>query len=119
MTADNFRKMAVEYPDAVESAHMNHPDFRINGKIFATLGVPDDGCAMVKLTPEQQQRFMRELPRVFYPCSGAWGRGGATHVHLASAQQDVVRAALDCAFQNVTAKAKKKNVIRSRDGRRT
>ena len=83
MTADKFRRMALEYPDAVESEHMNHPDFRINGKIFATLGVPDDGCAMVKLTPEQQEAFIQESPLVFFPCSGAWGRGGATHVHLA------------------------------------
>ena len=68
MTAENFRRMALEYPDAVESAHMNHPDFRINGKIFATLGAPDDGCAMVKLTPEQQQAFIQESPRMFFPC---------------------------------------------------
>jgi len=54
LTADNFRQMALGYPGAVESAHMNHPDFRINGKIFATLGVPDEGCVMAKLTPEQQ-----------------------------------------------------------------
>jgi len=116
MTADNFRKMALEYPDAIESAHMNHPDFRINGRIFATLGVPDEGSAMVKLTPEQQQAFMRESPRVFYPCSGAWGRGGATHVRLASANRDVVRAALDCAFQNVAAKTKKQKQKKKNDG---
>ena len=64
MTADNFRKMALEYPLAVESAHMNHPDFRIHGKIFATLCCPDENWGMVKLTPEQQQVFMRESPRV-------------------------------------------------------
>ena len=109
MTPDNFRQMALEYPGAVESSHMNHPDFRINGKIFATLGVPDESCAMVKLTPEQQQVFMRESPGLFDPCSGARGRGGATHVHLVSAKQSVVRAALNCAFQNVTAKAKRKS----------
>ena len=108
MTAANFRTMALEYPDAIESAHMNHPDFRINGKIFASLGAPDEGCGMVKLTPEQQHEFMRESPGVFDPSSGAWGRGGATTVHLASAKQKVVRAALDCAFQNASAKAKKK-----------
>jgi hypothetical protein len=97
-------------------------NFRINGKVFATLGVPDEGYGRVKLAPEQQQTFMRESPRVFYPCSGGWGRGGATHVHLASANQNVLRAALDCAFQNVAAKAKvKKKAIRpsprSSDGR--
>ena len=109
MTSDNFRKMALAHPDAVESAHMNHPDFRIRGKIFATLGVPDETHGMVKLTPEQQQAFMQESPQVFFPCSGTWGRGGSTHIHLPSAEPKLARAALDCAVQNVTAKAKKKN----------
>src|SRR6266404_6216389 len=106
MTADTFRKMALEYPHTVESAHMNHPDFRVDGKIFATLGSPDEGWGMVKLTPEQQQSFVRKEPEVFNPCSGAWGRGGATNVHLASATSKVLRAAMDCAFQNVIAKKK-------------
>jgi hypothetical protein len=109
MTADHFRKMALAYPHAVESAHMNHPDFRIHGKIFATLCWPDENWGMVKLTPEQQRAFIQASPRVFDPCSGAWGRGGATNVHLAAAKQKEVRAALDCAVQNATAKAKKKN----------
>jgi YjbR len=107
MTADAFRKMALDYPNAVESAHMNHPDFRIDGKIFATLGVPDKDWGMVKLTPEQQQSFMREAPEVFHPCSGAWGRGGSTNVHLTAATKKLVRAAMDCAFQNVIAKKRK------------
>ena len=109
MTAEEFRKMALSFPGAVESAHMNHPDFRIDGKIFATLGYPDDDRGMVKLTPEQQRSFVREAPDVFDPCSGSWGRQGATNVHLPLAKKSLVRAALDCAFQNVRAKAKKKN----------
>ena len=109
MTGGTFRKMALGYPHAVESAHMNHPDFRIDGKIFATLGYPDDDRGMVKLTPEQQHSFVREAPDVFDPCSGSWGRQGATNVHLPLAKKSLVRAALDCAFQNVRAKAKKKN----------
>ena len=108
MNADDFRKMALAYPQAVESAHMNHPDFRVNGKIFATLGRPDENRGMVKLTPEQQRSFELEFPGVFHPCSGAWGRGGATFIELASAKKSVVRAALDCAFQNATAKVTKK-----------
>jgi hypothetical protein len=109
MTANDFREMALAYPRAVESAHMNHPDFRSDGKIFATLGYADDNLGMVKLTPEQQRSFVRESPGVFNPCSGAWGLRGATNVHLASVERSVVRDALDCAFQNITAKARKKS----------
>ena len=83
MTADNFRKMALENPHAVESAHVNLPDFRINGKLFATRCSLDDEWGMVKQTPERQHVFIEASPRVFDPCNGAWGRGGATSVHLA------------------------------------
>ncbi len=76
MTTDEFRKLALEIPTAVERSHMNHPDFRVAGKIFASLGVPDKNWGMVKLTPEQQRRFIGKVPKVFKPCSGAWGRGG-------------------------------------------
>jgi hypothetical protein len=80
---------------------MNHPDFRIAGKVFASLGYPDDGHGMVKLTPAQQQVFLKEAPRVFAPCAGAWGKQGSTSVHLASAKVAVLRAALDAASKNV------------------
>jgi hypothetical protein len=73
MTIDEFRKMALGIPTAVERSHMNHPDFRIAGKIFASLGVPDRSWGMVKLTPEQQRAFIVKAPDVFKPCSGAWG----------------------------------------------
>jgi hypothetical protein len=99
--------MALEYPQAVESAHMNHPDFRIVGKIFATLGCPDEGWGMVKLTREQQRSFVREAPGMFDPCSGIWGRRGTTNVRLASAKKSVVCAALDCAFQNAITNPKR------------
>ena len=108
MTADTFRKMALKCPQAVESVHMNHPDFRINGKIFATLGHPDEKWGMVKLTPEQQRTLVGKEPEVFKPCSGAWGLRGATNVQLAPAKEGAVRAALDWAFQNVAAATKGK-----------
>jgi hypothetical protein len=101
MTSDEFRKMALEIPKAVEQSHMNHPDFRIAGKIFASLGAPDANWGMVKLTPEQQRAFIEKAPEVFKPCSGAWGRAGATNVYLASAKASLVRAALDTAAKNV------------------
>ena len=72
MTADDFRKMAQEIPGAVEQSHMDHPDFRLYGKIFASLGAPDDDWGMVKLTPAQQRAFLKQAPRMFKPCNGAW-----------------------------------------------
>jgi hypothetical protein len=107
MTANEFRKLALAFPGAVEASHMNHPDFRIGGKIFATLG-PNEIWGMVKLTPEQQQSFIKKAPSVFEPCSGAWGEQGATTVRLASARKAVVQVALDTAWQNVSAKVSKK-----------
>jgi hypothetical protein len=68
MTADEFRNMALDFPEAVEAAHMDHPDFRVRGKIFATLG-PDEKWGMVKLTPDQQASFLRTEPAIFRPAS--------------------------------------------------
>src|SRR5437016_10455993 len=101
MTIDQFRKMALEIPTAVERSHMNHPDFRVAGKIFASLGVPDENSGMVKLTPEQQRTFIENAPEIFKPCSGAWGRGGVTNVYLPSAKAGIMRPALDAAATNV------------------
>jgi hypothetical protein len=108
MTADEFRKLALEIPTAVERAHMNHPDFRVAGKIFASLRVPDENWGMVKLTPQQQRKFIENAPDVFKPCSGAWGRQGATNVYLAAAKAGIARSALDTAAKNVASKKKKK-----------
>jgi hypothetical protein len=107
MTADAFRKLALAIPTAVEQSHMNHPDFRVAGKIFASLGAPNDEWGMVKLTPDQQRAYMQKSPAAFKPCSGAWGRQGCTNVHLASATTATVRAALTCAAENITASVRK------------
>ena len=106
MTADKFRSLALEIPEATESSHMNHPDFRIDGKIFASLGYPDDRHGMVKLTPEQQGIFLKKAPMVFSPCAGSWGRQGSTSVHLAAAKVDLLRAALEAASKNVLSRKK-------------
>ena len=108
MTADQFRKMALEIPAAVERSHMNHPDFRVAGKIFASLGVPDESWGMLKLTPEQQRKCIKDAPAVFKLCSGAWGRQGATNIYLPAAKVGIVRAALDAAAKNVAARKKRK-----------
>ena len=114
MTADEFRSMALGFSGALESAHMNHPDFRANGKIFASLGYPDEAHGMVKLTPVQQRLFVKEAPKAFAPCNGAWGRAGSASVYLASATKATVRSALRAAYQNVCEKVKKKKAPRRR-----
>jgi hypothetical protein len=100
MTANDFRKLALALPETAESAHMDHPDFRVGGKIFATLGHPAAGWGMVKLTPEQQHYFSKEDPEVFVPVRGAWGRGGATSVLLKKAKKEAIRKALQAAWRN-------------------
>lgn len=91
MNAEDFRAAALKVPGAVEAEHMNHPDFRVKGKIFASLGYPEDGWGMVKLTPDQQRAFLKRAPDMFKPCNGAWGVGGATSVHLATAKKKILR----------------------------
>jgi YjbR protein len=104
MTADDFRKLALSFPEAAESRHMHHPDFRVRGKIFATLGYPNERWGMVKLTPAQQTRFVISHPDVFVPANGAWGRAGATTVNLSAARKSVLLPALDAAWGNVALK---------------
>jgi hypothetical protein len=100
MTAGAFRALALRLPEAIESAHMHHPDFRVRGKIFATLGYPDKGWGTVRLTPRQQKRLMEAEPAVFVPAAGAWGRSGYTTVRLRAAKATVVRKALTSAWCN-------------------
>jgi hypothetical protein len=100
MTSDEFRSFALSLPDASEAAHMGHPDFRVAGRIFATLGYPRSGWGMIKLTPEQQELFVRGQPAAFAPVKGAWGRAGATNVRLRAARKGAVREALMIAWRN-------------------
>jgi hypothetical protein len=100
MTANDFRKLALALPEVIESAHMDHPDFRVGGKIFATLGSPSVASGMVKLTPEQQHYFSKAEPEVFIPAKGAWGRGGATSVILKAAKKEILQNALRTAWKN-------------------
>ena len=103
MTAEKFRELALSLPDAVEAAHMGHPDFRVGGKIFATLG-PDEKWGMVKLTPREQAKLITAEPVVFHPASGAWGRRGCTIVRLRQAKVLTVRHALLAAWRNTAPK---------------
>ena len=98
MTPKDFRRIALGLRGAVESEHMAHPDFRANGRIFATIS-PDAEWGMVKLTPAQQQEFVQAESDTFVPATGAWGRGGSTMVRLASADEDTVGEAMTLAWQ--------------------
>jgi hypothetical protein len=99
MTTNDFRRLALSFPQAEERAHMDHPDFRVGGKIFATLGYPEGGWAMVKVTPIEQEMLVKAQPRVFNPCTGTWGRRGCTNVRLKSARKPTLRRALEAAWR--------------------
>ena len=99
MTADDFRRIALSLDGVEESSHMGSPDFRVGGKIFATLASESQGYGNLKLTLEQQADFVRELPDVFLPISGGWGRMGMTHIRLAKASEDMLTGALRTAWK--------------------
>jgi len=105
MTAKDFRQIALSLPETEERAHMSHPDFRVAGKIFATLGYPDASAGVVKLTPSQQAALIRSAPGVFRPIGGKWGEKGATTVQLHAASARGVKAALEQAWSNVAPKS--------------
>jgi hypothetical protein len=103
MTATDFRRLLLDLEGVEERAHMGHPDFRLNGRIFASLHT-QDRFGMVKLSPEEQREVMRGAPGVFSPSSGAWGRQGCTNVLLAAATPAVVRGAVILAWQAAAAR---------------
>jgi hypothetical protein len=103
-----FRRLALQLPQAVESAHMGHPDFRLNNRIFATLSAEEKGCGVLKLTREQQTAFVTEQPRIFSPVQGGWGRMGMTYVHLNHADESIMAGALQTAYRNLQQKQSQK-----------
>lgn len=98
MKAADFRRIALSLDGAEEGSHMGAADFRVGGRIFATLASEDQGYGNLMLTPEQQAEFVRELPKVFLPIHGGWGRMGMTHIRLAKASEDVLVGALRAAW---------------------
>jgi hypothetical protein len=107
MTVSDFRRIALSLDGVEESSHMGAPDFRVHGRIFATLASQDQGYGNLKLTPEQQTDFVRELPEVFLPIPGGWGRMGMTHIRLANATEDILTGALRTAWELRVEKNKK------------
>jgi len=99
MNVKDFRRIALSFPGAKEGSHMGQADFRVGGRIFATLASAKQGYGNLKLTLEQQAAFVEELPEVFVPIAGGWGKTGATHIRLAAANEDVLAGALRTAWK--------------------
>ena len=117
MNANDFRRIALGLPGAEESSHMGQPDFRVGGRIFATLASEKQGYGNLMLTPEQQAAFVEEAPDIFVPIAGGWGRNGATHIRLAAANEDLLHGALQAAWKlrlEKNAKSGKKTPARAK-----
>jgi hypothetical protein len=104
VTDQDFRRIALSLPEAEERLHMAHPDFRVGGKIFATLNYPSAGWGMVKLTPEQQREFVIAESAAFTPIKNAWGLKGATNVKLKAVSETELRRALLMAWRGTAPK---------------
>ena len=99
MTTADFRRIALSFDGAEEGSHMGAVDFRVGGRIFATLASVEEGFGNLMLTPETQSEFVADAPDVFLPVAGGWGRMGATHIRLAKATRDLLTGALRTAWQ--------------------
>jgi hypothetical protein len=99
MTPSDFRRIALSLDGAEEGSHMGSPDFRVGGRIFATLAAQAQGYGNLMLTPGQQAMFVAEAPDIFIPIHGGWGRNGATHLKLSAANEDLVYGALQTAWK--------------------
>jgi hypothetical protein len=99
MKAKDFRRIALSFEGAEEGSHMGAVDFRVGGRIFATLASVKLGYGNLMITPEIQAAFVGELPEVFLPIAGGWGRMGMTHIRLAEASEDVLTGALHAAWK--------------------
>jgi len=113
MTPNDFRRIALSLPNAEESSHMGAADFRVGGRIFATLASVKEGYGNLMLTPEQQALFVADAPEIFLPIKGGWGRMGMTHIRLTPADESTLTGALRAAYnlriqKNTPATRKKK-----------
>src|SRR5258708_37516785 len=98
MTPSDFRRIALSMEGAQEGSHMGAADFRVGGRIFATLAAVSKGYGNLMLTPDHQAEFVAERPDVFIPIAGGWGRNGATHVRLSAANEDLLAGAMRTAW---------------------
>jgi len=116
MTEDEFRRIALSFPEAVEASHMGHADFRVGGKIFATLGYPNEKFGVAMLTPQDQEFLVRDYPKTFAPVKGAWGASGSTTVLLRGASKRAVAIALEAAWRKRAPKRLASTLDREREG---
>jgi hypothetical protein len=114
MTPADFRRIALSLEGAEEGSHMGAADFRVGGRIFATLAAVKQGYGNLMLTPDQQATFVAEAPEVFIAIAGGWGRNGATHVRLAAANEDLLIGALRTAWK---IRVEKNQLTRRRTGK--
>jgi hypothetical protein len=98
VTEKDFRRIALSMTETTEGSHFGHADFRVGGKIFATLGLIDEGYGVLLLTPEQQAGMVEDEPKIFSPVPGGWGRKGSTRVLLSKVPRDILDAALRAAW---------------------
>src|ERR1700733_3781732 len=119
--ATDFRRIALLLPGAEESSHMGSPDFRVGGRIFATLAMADKGYGNLMLTPELQAEFGADAPEIFLAIPGGWGRTGSTHIILAAADENTLHGALQTAYklrvQKNSATPKSKSKLKPRKSR--
>ncbi len=99
MDANDFRRIALSLPGAEESSHMGSPDFRVGGRIFATLAAQAKGYGNLLISPEQQAEFIADGAQIFLPIAGGWGKNGATHVRLSEVNEEVLTGALRTAWE--------------------
>jgi hypothetical protein len=118
MTPAGFRRIALALEDAVEQAHHGHPDFRVGGRVFATLGCPDRKHGMVALTPAQQRSWVRNHPAALAPVQGVWGEQGATLVRLSAVDEEALGEALTLAWQNARTRGPTRSARSARKTRR-
>jgi hypothetical protein len=107
LTARDFRRVALSLPEAVEGAHFGNADFRVGGRIFATLALESEGFGVLLLTPEQQAGMVEDEPTIFSPVPGGWGRKGSTRVRLEKVAPDILEGALRTAWGNKVAKRRR------------
>ena len=124
MTAGDFRSIALSLEGAEEGSHMGAADFRVGGRIFATLASAEQGYGNLMLTPEHQAAFVHEQPRIFLPIAGGWGRMGMTHIRLSAADEDTLTGALHTAWKlrvekNTKPGAKGKRAVKTEREKRT
>jgi hypothetical protein len=99
MNASDFRRIALSLEGVEESSHMGSPDFRVGGRIFATLASQAEGYGNLMLSPELQTVFVQERPEIFRPIPGGWGKMGSTHILLSKADEDTLTGALRTAWK--------------------